>query len=483
MIRGAVLASVLGKLLVGLAAAMLPAFAVSLLSPGDDPAPILQSLLITVAAGLALLLPARPGAFELSLREGLLLSLLAWVGVCVFGALPFYFSPYFPTFADAVFESTSGFTTTGATVLTDVEVLPRSIQLWRCGTHWIGGMGILLLAIAVLPLIGAGGIHLYRAEFSGARSEKLKPRIAETASSLWKIYLSLTLLEYLALRLAGMNGFESICHTFSTLGTGGFSTRAASVGGFESPVIEYIIVVFMFLAGLNFTQQYRLYVERQPGRFFSDPEVRAYALFVAVSTLLVWISVVVQSGYGVSHGFRSALFVVTTTITTTGFVSDDYEKWAPAPQLLILALMVCGGCTGSTAGGLKVARIVTVARALARELKKVVERRAVFSVRYGEQPLPEAAVQTALSTLCLAVFVHFGASMVLTAAGLDVLSAISAVVATMFNVGPGLGSVGPMDNYNHLSPLSKWTLSVCMLAGRLEFYTAFVVLTPAFWRK
>lgn len=332
MIRGAVLANVLGKLLVGLAAAMLPAFAVSLLSPGDDPGPILQSLFITVAAGLALLLPARPGAFELSLREGLLLSLPAWVGVCLFGAFPFYFSPYFPTFADAVFESTSGFTTTGASVLTDVEVLSRSIQLWRCGTHWIGGMGILLLAIAVLPLIGAGGIHLYRAEFSGARSKKLKPRIAETASSLWKIYLSLTLLEYLALRLAGMNGFEAICHTFSTLGTGGFSTRTASVGGFEIPVIEYVIVVFMFLAGLNFTQQYRLYVERQPGSFFSDPEVRSYALFVALSTLLVWTSVVVQSGYGVSHGFRSGLFVVTTTITTTGFVSDDYEKWLPPPN-------------------------------------------------------------------------------------------------------------------------------------------------------
>ena len=257
-----------------------------------------------------------------------------------------------------------------------VEALPDSLQLWRCFSHWLGGMGIVLLGVAVLPLVGHGGMQLYRAEFSGAKSEKLKPRIAETALSLWKIYGALTLAEFVALRWAGMNSFEAICHTFSSLGTGGFSTKTASIAGFGSPLIEYIIIVFMLLAGISFVQHYRLWVERRPGSFFSDVEVRYYLLLMAAATAVIFVTLVIDSGYSPSLAFRRAWFQVSAILTTTGFVSDNFEAWHPLPQLVLLALMFIGGCTGSTAGGLKTSRILLLARVVDREFKRMVERTA-----------------------------------------------------------------------------------------------------------
>ncbi|MCC6861412.1 MAG: potassium transporter [Bryobacterales bacterium] len=483
MIRSTVVASVLGKFLLGLAGVMLLPLAVSLFASQDDWRPIAYTCLITAAAGLLLVFDFRPGHFELSVREGLLLAVLVWLSACAFGALPFYFSPHFPTFTDAFFESVSGFTTTGATVLSKVEPLPVSLQFWRCSTHWFGGMGILVLVIAILPLVGAGGAHLYRAEFSGAKSEKLKPRITETALSLWKIYAALTLAEYVALRAAGMGRLDAICHTFSTLGTGGYSTFTASVAAFNSPLIEYIIVAFMLLAGASFTRHYRLWVERRPQTFFGDPEIRAYAGLVAGASAAISASLVLQNGYGLEKAFRTALFQVSSIATTTGFVTEDFERWGPFPQLLLLALMFVGGCTGSTAGGLKVARIALLFKVVGRELKRMVERRGVFAVRFGGQLVPETAVQAALNIFYLAFLVNFTASLVLAASGVDILTSISAVAACMFNVGPGLGTVGPAEHYGHLPAVAKWTLSACMLAGRMEFYSVMVIWTAAFWRK
>lgn len=420
---------------------------------------------------------------ELSRREGLLLVVTIWISACLFGALPFYLSPYFGSFTDALFESASGFTTTGATILERVEVLPRPLQFWRCFTHWLGGMGIVLLGVAILPLVGHGGMELYRAEFSGAKSEKLKPRIAETAIALWKIYFALTIAEYAALRYAGMNGFEAICHTFSTLGTGGFSTRTASIAGFDSPLIEMIILVFMLLAGISFVQHYRVWVEWRPRSVLRDVEVRYYFLIFAAVTAIVSIILVWRSDYAALEAIRSAMFQTGSILTTTGFVSDNYEIWPPLPKLMFLALMFIGGCTGSTAGGLKVSRILLLARVVDREFKRMVERRGVFAVRLGGRVIPESTVQSLLNLIYLAFVINFVSCFLLAAVGVDVLTSITAVAASMFNIGPALGSVGPLDNYSDLPALAKWVLSGCMIAGRLEFYTVLVILTPAFWRK
>ncbi len=413
-----------------------------------------------------------------------MLVALVWVCACFFGGLPFLFSPHFDSLTDAVFEAASGFTTTGATILSDVEVVTGGLQLWRCFTHWLGGMGIVLLGIAILPLLGTGGMHMYRAEFSGAKSEKLKPRITETALSLWRIYFLLTVAEFLLLWLwGGMSPFEAACHSFSTLGTGGFSSRSASVGGFESPLIEWIIIVFMILAGINFTLHYRLWRQRQVKQFFSDVEVRAYLMILLVATLAITATLIFQTGYSPGEAFRAAAFQTSSIVTTTGFVTADFEQWMPFAQLLLLVLMFVGGCTGSTAGGLKVSRFLLLHRVVHRQFRLIVEPHGVFAIRLGGQVIPDTTVRVLLNLLFLAFAVFVSACLILAATGVDVLTSIGAVTASTFNIGPGLGDVGPVEHYGHFNPLVKWVLAFCMVCGRLEFFTALVVFTPSFWRK
>jgi trk system potassium uptake protein len=475
--------NILGIFLLILAGSMLLPLGVATVGGDSGLIPIALAILATGVSGglLTYFSPRRTG--ELSIREGLLVVAAVWIAVALFGSLPFFFSTHFETFVDAFFESTSGFTTTGATVLGDVAVLPASLHFWRCFSQWVGGMGIVVLGVAILPLLGVGGMHLYRAEFSGARSERLTPRIAETATALWKIYFALTLAQYVALRLAGMGSFDAVLHSFSTLGTGGFSNRTASIAAFNSPAIEYIIIVFMVLGGANFTAQYRLWVERQPSKFFRDLEIRAYAGLIGAATLVITISIVAENDYAWTEGLRAALFQVTSIMTSTGFITADYERWSPLPQLILLALMFAGGCTGSTAGGLKIARMLVLAKSVSRDFKRMVHRHGVFAVRLGDQVIPDHAVQSVLSTFYLAFIINFVSCLLVAATGVDVLTSISAVAACMFNIGPALGAVGPLDHYGHLPIFAKWVLALCMLAGRLEFFTALVIFTPAFWRK
>ena len=484
MIHFAVVGHVLGQFLLALAATMLVPLGYGAWTGSTGLLALAYGCLATTAAGAALLtaLP-RPGRGHLGRREALLLVVSVWAALALFGSIPFHLSPYFTSWTDAVFETVSGFTTTGATVLERVEVLPEALQLWRHFSHWLGGMGIVLLGVAILPLVGHGGMQLYRAEFSGAKSERLRPRIAETALALWKIYLTLTLALYAALRLAGMNSFEAICHTFSTLGTGGFSTRTQSIAAFQSPLIESIVIVFMLLAGISFVLHHRLWVEREPGAFLRDVELRYYGIFTLAAAGVITAVLVLDGGYAPVSALRSALFQAGAIITTTGFVTDDYEAWHPLPQLILLALMFIGGCTGSTAGGLKTSRIVLLTRVVGREFKRMVERRGIFAVRLGGEVVAESTIQSLLNLVYLAFVVNFAACLILAAVGVDVLSAISAVAASMFNVGPALGAVGPADNYGGLPTLAKWVLATCMVLGRLEFYTVIVILTPAFWRK
>ncbi len=483
MIHPRLLIFVLGQFLTILGLTMLVPLGIALANRDSGLYSLVASTLLTLSFGIVLAAAGRRRTGELSNREGLLLVVAVWLCVSLFGCFPFYFSSYFPSFTDAFFESASGFTTTGATVLAKVEVLPDSLQFWRCFSHWIGGMGIVVLGVAILPLLGIGGMHLYRAEFSGARSEKLTPRVAETAAALWKIYFALTFAEFAALKLAGMSWFEALLHSFSTLGTGGFSTRTDSISGFNSPLIESIVILFMLLAGINFTVQYRLWVEKRPGRFFSDIEVRAYFTIVAVATALITASLVLNNAYGFGTGLRTSLFQVVSIMTTTGFITSDFEQWASVSQLLLLALMFVGGCTGSTAGGLKITRVLLLVRIVNREFKRMVHKHGVFAVRLRDEVIPETAVQSVLNMVYLALMLNFVACLLVSSTGVDVLTSITAVAACMFNIGPGLGSVGPAEHFGHLPAFAKWVLAACMVAGRLEFYTALLIFTPAFWRR
>lgn len=483
LIRWDALGHILGQFLLSLGAAMLFPIAWGALGGHGGVRPLVFAFVFTAATGGALVAALPRPEKELKQREALMFVILAWFAAAGFGALPFLWSGYFSGPTDAFFEAASGLTTTGATILVDVEVLPEPIQLWRCFTHWLGGMGIVLLGIAILPLVGHGGMQLYRAEFSGAKSEKLKPRIAETAIALWKLYFAFTVAEILALRVAGMSWFEATCHSFSTLGTGGYSTRTASVAGFRSPAVEWIIIVFMLLAGMSFVQHYRLFVERKARAFFGDFEVRAYLLLVLATIGLIVPTLLWHNAYTPEHAIRAAAFQVSSILTTTGFATEDFELWHPLAHVILIGLMFVGGCTGSTAGGVKVARVVLLARVVGREFRRMVERHGVFTVRLGGKVVAEGTVQSLLSLIYLSLVVFAVGSLLLAAQGVDLLTSIAAVVACMFNIGPGFGSVGPAENYAHLPDLSKWVLTVCMIAGRLEFYTLLVILTPDFWKK
>lgn len=483
MIRWPLIGRVLGLFLAAFGGAMAVPLAYSLATDGEDLGPLAAATGVTVVFGASLWALCRNATSEITRREGILLTVSVWLAASVFGSLPFVFAPGIDTLTDAVFESASGVTTTGASILAEVEELSHPVLLWRALCSWLGGMGIVVLVIAVLPLVGHGGMHLYRAEFSGAKSEKLKPRVAETAASLWGIYVALTTALFGSLTLAGLSPFDALAHAFATLATGGFSTRTASIAAFESPPIEYISITFMLLGGTSFILYYRALLERRPLSALRDYEFRHYlggiGLAAAVAALLLF----TQLGYPAERAFRTALFQVTSIMTTTGFATDNFELWPPLGQLILLVLMFTGGCTGSTAGGLKVSRIALLTKVVAREFKRMVERHGVFAVRLGGQVVREPTIRSLLNLVYLAFIVNFVSCLALAAVGVDVFTSISAVAATMFNIGPALGGVGPTENYSHLPTLAKWVLSFDMIAGRLEFYTLLVTVTPWFWRK
>lgn len=483
MIRWTLIGRVLGLFLAAFGACMGIPLAYSLATGGEDLAALASSTCLTSGVGIALWLACRGARRELAQREGILLTVAVWLGASLFGSLPFMLAPGIDNVTDAVFEATSGVTTTGASILGSVESLSRPILLWRALSSWLGGMGIVVLVIAVLPLVGHGGMHLYRAEFSGAKSEKLTPRVAETATSLWSVYVALTGALVLLLAVAGMDPFDAVAHAFATLATGGFSTRTASIGAFNSAAIEYVTTAFMILGGASFILHYRALRERRPVAALRDHEFRHYLALIGLATLAVAALLYWRLGYAAEESLRTALFQVSSITTTTGFATDDFELWPPLGQLVLLVLMFTGGCTGSTASGMKVSRILLLFKVVSREFKRMVERHGVFAVRLGGRVVPESTIQSLLNLVYLAFMVNFVSCLLLAAVGVDVFTAISAVAASMFNIGPALGGVGPTDNYAALPTLAKWVLSFDMIAGRLEFYTMLVTLTPWFWRK
>lgn len=484
VVNAKTIAWVLGSFLAYLGASMMVPYLYALATDHVDQAAMLNAALITAAvAGLLLLSGRRRERRDLYHREGILMVSLIWIVICAFGALPFYFSNSYAGITDAFFEATSGFTTTGATVITDIDGLSRPIHLWRCFSHWLGGMGIVLLGLAILPLLGQSGNALYRAEFSGASSERMQPRIVETARALWRLYVLFTLAEIVLLLFAGMNLFEAVCHAFSTLGTGGFSTRTESIAGFNSPLIEYIVILFMFLAGISFIQHYHFWMEGKVGSVLRDYEFRAYFFIIVLATAFFSFTLSGEGNTAYEPVIRSAMFQVVSIMSTTGFVTADYGLWPPVLQISLLVLMFVGGCTGSTAGGLKVARIVLMLRSVYRDFRQMAEPQGVFRVRGGDEVLAESAISGLLNLIFLAVLVMIVASLLIAASGADLLTSVSSVIACQFNIGPGLGGVGPLENYGALSPFAKWILSFCMIAGRLEFYTLLILFTSVFWNR
>jgi len=439
------------------------------------------SLLISVGAvALYFLKDEKPK--NLSTKDGFLLVTASWVAAVLVGALPYHISGVVPTYADAVFETISGFSTTGATIMTDIEALPRSILFWRSLTHWLGGMGIVVLAVAVLPLLGIGGMQLIQAEAPGPTVDKLTPRITETAKYLWFIYLFFTIAETVLLMLGGMSLFDSLNHTFATVATGGFGTKNTSVQHYNSAYIDYVITVFMLLSGLNFSLHFRFLT----GNFkpvFADSELKTYLSIVAIATLIAAYSLTGTVYNDFMTSFRYASFQVASFITTTGFATDDYEKWPFLAQTVLFLLMFVGGCSGSTGGGIKVIRIITLLKQGLNEMKYLIHPRAVFALRINGQPVKKNIVYAISGFFFLYITTALIVTLIVSTSGVDITTAFSAALTTLGNIGPGFGLIGPTENFAFFPEYVKWVLSAAMLIGRLEIYTVIVLFTPMFWRK
>ncbi len=472
---------ILGAMLLFLAAALLVPIPFSLYFSDGATGVFIISSLITLMTGVLLFLGCRSNK-ELSVREGFAVVTFGWIFYTLFGALPYLLSGSIPNVVDACFETMSGFTTTGATILQVIEGLPESILLWRSLTHWIGGMGIIVMSLAILPMLGVGGMQLFKAEVPGPTADRLKPRIQDTAKLLWGVYVLLTSLETGLLMLGGMNFYEALSHAFATLATGGFSTRNASVAAYDSAYIDWVITAFMFLAGVNFTLHYHA-LRGRIREYFRNEEFLFYlALTVGVTGILVFFNQGTTYS-SLLQNLRYSAFQTTSILTTTGFGTADYETWPVITQYLLLFLMFIGGCAGSTGGGMKVARILLLFKHAMVQLYRLIHPRAVRLVKLGNHPVDREVMQAILGFFALYMGIFVAASFLMAASGMDVVSAGASVVATLGNIGPGLGSVGPVDNYSHIVPFGKTVLIACMLLGRLEVFTVLVLFFPSFWRK
>ncbi|MGB7294104.1 MAG: TrkH family potassium uptake protein [Candidatus Aminicenantales bacterium] len=469
-----------GLLLVFQGLFMLLPIAFSLNYRDDDVVPILISAGITLAVGLLLRLLGRFQG-ELRLKDSFATVSFGWVFAALFGALPFFISGYIPSFTNAFFEAMSGFTTTGATILTEVEALPHGLLFWRSLTHWLGGMGIIVLSLAILPLLGVGGMQLYKAEIPGPTPDKLTPRIRQTTTSLWGVYVLLSVVETGLLMAGGLSLFDGLCHTFGTMATGGFSTKTAGIGYFGSVYLETVIIVFMVLAGTNFALHFHS-IKGRPSAYWKSEEFRFYLGIMLFFTALMTIANALAFFPKVLESFRHSVFQAVSITTTTGFTTFDFGQWPAAARIILLVLMFVGGSAGSTGGSIKILRIMILVKQGKAELTKLLHPRAVVSVRVDGQPVQPPVVINILSFIFLYIIIFVAASLIMSLLGLDLVSAFSSVAATLGNVGPGLGTVGPAANYLHVPVIGKWILAFCMLAGRLEIYTVLVLFTREFWK-
>lgn len=472
---------ILGFLQIFLAAAMLLPIPFSLYYGESDWIPLLISSAITALIGFIAFKSTR---FDQDLRtkEGFAIVTLGWIFFTIFGSLPFLISGYIPSFTDAFFETMSGFTTTGASILTDIEALPHGILFWRSLTHWIGGMGIIVLSIAILPFLGIGGMQLFKAEVPGPVADKLTPRITETAKILWGVYVLFSAVETGLLMLGGMNLFEALCHTFGTMATGGYSTKNASIGAYHSAYIDSVIILFMIIAGTNFSIHYR-FLRGDLKSYFKNQEFLFFISLIGFATLLIGIDTFLNHYHSIEKTLQKTLFQVVSILTTTGYGTADFEQWASSSQIILFLMMFIGGCAGSTGGGMKVVRVFVLMRFVFSEIVRLIHPHAVVSVRFGNTVIPREVLTNVMGFFILFVFLFTIGVIVMSAIGLDIVTAFGAVAATLGNIGPGLGGVGPTDNYADIPAIGKWILSFFMLTGRLEIFTVIILFSPSFWRK
>jgi trk system potassium uptake protein TrkH len=441
------------------------------------------SFLLTLFSGILLYFVTKSQKkIELRHKDAFAVVTLSWLIISLFGALPYIFSGISPSITDAYFEAMAGFTTTGASVFSGLEDLPKGILLWRALTQWIGGMGIIVLSLAILPMLGAGGMQLFKAEVPEIGVEKLRPRIIDMAKSLWYIYAGITAVLALLLFICGMDLFDAICHSFTTMATGGFSTKSTSIAYFKNPYIEVIITIFMFMAGMNFALHF--YALRGDfSRFARSSEFKFYCTVVCISIIMVAFTIGASKGYSILEALRYAAFQVVSLMTTTGYTIADYELWPIFSQMLLLCLMFFGGMIGSTGGGMKQARVLLMLRQVYRELYQLIHPHAFTTLKLDGKGVDKETLGGIWGFLFLFIMIATIATLLMTALGLDFITSASTVISAMSNVGPALGDAGPSENYTSIPLMGKWILIFCMLTGRLEIYTVVILLVPHFWKK
>ena len=454
----------------------------------SDSISLLLSIGITLGAGLIFTFLFHSNQ-PLKAREAFLVVSLGWLFASCFGALPFYFHGTFGSYIDCVFEAMSGFTTTGATILTNIEIQPKGLLFWRSLTHWLGGMGIILLTIAILPILGFTSGQLFNAEVPGPTKDRISPKIKDTAKILWIIYSGMTVLETLLLLLGGMSLYESLCHTFGTLATGGFSTLNASIAGYNNLYIEIIIIIFMYLAGINFSLHYYL-IKGNFKDFFQNKEWRFYTFILIAAIAIISIDLTFQKQAGTIetplsftrffNALRQSSFQVVSITTTTGFCTADFNLWPSFSKLLLIMLMFFGGCSGSTGGGMKQIRILITFKHAYGEIKKLFNHRTIFSLKIGKDPIHQSVVSNVTAFFFLFVLLFLFTTLFLSMRGYDIITSFSASIATLGNIGPGLAKVGAIENYSFFDPVSKIILIFSMLLGRLEIYSVLILFYSLF---
>ncbi|MEE4114609.1 MAG: TrkH family potassium uptake protein [Marinilabiliaceae bacterium] len=481
MLQGKIIIKILGGLTLLLGIFMFLCVPVALWYGDGDAMAFVISGSIAITVGALANWPLKADPRNIGKREGFLIVTLSWIIFSTFGSLPFLISGTIPSVSDAFFETMSGFTTTGASILTDIEALPHGILFWRSMTQWLGGMGIITLSIAVLPLLKIGNMQLFNAEVPGPTPDKLHPKLKETAKRLWLIYIFFTFAETMLLWAGEMNLFDAVCHSFTTMATGGYSTKNASIAAYSSPYIHWVITIFMIIAGTNFTLAY-LGMKGKFPKVVKNEEFRFYISLLFISIVVIALVLFYQVGLSPGSSAREAAFQVVSIVTTTGFATADFALWGPFLTLFIFLLMFTGGSAGSTGGGVKMVRLLLLAKNSRSELRRLIHPNAVIPVRLNHKAVPQQVIYNIQAFIVFYLIITGLSAMVISIMGYDLITSLTSVAATLGNIGPGLGEVGPSLNYAHFPAFGKWFLSFLMLLGRLELFTVLVLLQASFYK-
>lgn len=482
MINHRIIIKLLGYLLLLETVLMIASTCVSLYYGDNSRVSLLISSIITGSVGSLMVLLYKDDIKALTRREGYIIISVTWLAFALFGMLPFYIGGHIPRLADAFFEAMSGFTSTGATILDDIDNMPKGLLFWRAISQWFGGLGIIMFTIAILPTFGINGLQMFAAEVNGPAHNRVTPRIGMTARWIWYIYIGMTAILILLLKFGGMGMFDSICHAMSTAATGGFSTHQDSVAYFHSPYIEYVLSIFMFVSGINFSLLILLLSGRLR-KVAQDEELRWYSIFVIVITIAFTVVLHLSRSMGVEEAFRKSIFQVTSLFTSTGFATDDYMQWPVAVWGTLLLIMIIGACAGSTSGGLKFVRLQILVKNMKNELKHILHPNAILPIRLNNAIAQPSLVNSVMAFSFLYIFTVFTSTLIMAAVGMNFMDAMGVTISSLGNMGAAIGNYGPANSWSGLPDIVKWVVSILMLLGRVEIFTVIILFTPNFWKK